>query len=80
MTSFITRGQTTAYFFKYYVGNETLTSVFISSGMVASILGIALTGPVSRMVGGKKNLFCLLMASPDRSPWSSISSRPRCPR
>ncbi len=62
LTAFITRGQTTAYYFKYYVGNEALTSLFISSGMVASIAGIALTGPLTRLVGGKKNLFFLLMA------------------
>jgi glycoside/pentoside/hexuronide:cation symporter, GPH family len=62
LTSFITRGQTTAFYFKYYVGNEALMSVFISSGMIAAILGIALTGPLTRMFGGKKNLFCVLMA------------------
>jgi glycoside/pentoside/hexuronide:cation symporter, GPH family len=62
LTAFITRGQSTAYFCKYYLGNEALTGVFVSTGMLASIAGIALTGPVSRMVGGKKNLFCLLMA------------------
>jgi GPH family glycoside/pentoside/hexuronide:cation symporter len=62
LTSFITRSQSTAYYFKYYVKNEALTGVFISSGMIASIAGIALTGPLSRLVGGKKNLFILLMA------------------
>ncbi len=62
LTSFITRGQTTAFYFKYYVGNEALTGVFISSGMIAGIVGIALTAPLSRIFGGKKNLFCVLMA------------------
>jgi glycoside/pentoside/hexuronide:cation symporter, GPH family len=61
LTSFITRGQSTAYYFKYYVGNEALTGLFISSAMVAGIVGIALTGPLSRLVGGKKNLFFILM-------------------
>ena len=40
LTAFILRGQTTAYFFKYYVGNEALTALFISSGMIASIVGL----------------------------------------
>lgn len=62
LTSFITRGQTTAYFFKYYVGNETLTSVFLSSAMLANIAGIALTGPATQILGGKKQLYIALMA------------------
>jgi GPH family glycoside/pentoside/hexuronide:cation symporter len=62
LTAFILRGQTTAYYFKYYVGNEGLTALFISSGMLASIVGFALTAPISRLVGGKKHLYAGLMA------------------
>ncbi len=62
LTAFILRGQTTAYFFKYYVGNEALTALFISSGMIASIVGFAVTAPISRLVGGKKNMYAGLMA------------------
>ena len=62
LTAFITRGQTTAYFFKYYVGNEALTALFISSSMAASIVGFALTSTISRRVGGKKTMYAALMA------------------
>jgi GPH family glycoside/pentoside/hexuronide:cation symporter len=62
LTSFITRSQTTAYYFKYYVGNEALTGVFVSTAMLAVIAGIALTGPATRLVGGKRNLYMVLMA------------------
>ena len=91
LTSFITRGQTTAFYFKYYVGNEALTGVFISSGMIAGIVGIALTGPLTRLFGGKKNLFCVLMAVsgsltllfyfiPPNRPWpASSASTPSSP-
>jgi GPH family glycoside/pentoside/hexuronide:cation symporter len=62
LTAFIIRGQTTAYFFKYYVNNELLTGAFISSSMIAAIAGISLTAPLTRRFGGKRNLFATLMA------------------
>jgi GPH family glycoside/pentoside/hexuronide:cation symporter len=62
LTGFIIKGQTTAYFFKYYVGNEALVGVFISSHMIAVIAGIAITGPLTRLFGGKRNLYALLLA------------------
>ena len=62
LTSFIMRGQNTAYYFKYYVGDESYLGVFISSGMLVSILGFAVTGPLSRLFGGKRNLYMALMA------------------
>ena len=63
LTAFIIRGQTTAYFFKYYVKNELLTSAFISSSMVAAIVGFVLTPALTRLFGGKRNLFATLMAA-----------------
>jgi GPH family glycoside/pentoside/hexuronide:cation symporter len=62
LTALVTRSQTTAYYFKYYVKAESLTSLFLGSGMAAGIAGIALTAPATRLVGGKKPLFALLMA------------------
>jgi GPH family glycoside/pentoside/hexuronide:cation symporter len=62
LTGFVIKGQTTAYFFKYYVNNEALTGLFISSHMMAVIAGIALTGPLTRVFGGKRNLYALLLA------------------
>ncbi len=61
LTALVTRSQTTAYYFKYYVKSESLTAPFLSSGMVAAIAGIALTAPATRLAGGKKRLFAMLM-------------------
>jgi GPH family glycoside/pentoside/hexuronide:cation symporter len=62
LTAFITRSQSTAYFFKYYVRDESLTKIAITTGMIAGILGIALVPPLTRLLGGKRNLFAALMA------------------
>jgi GPH family glycoside/pentoside/hexuronide:cation symporter len=63
LTAFTIRSQTTAYYFKYYVKDERLLGTFLGSGMVAAIAGIALTAPATRLLGGKKPLFALLMAA-----------------
>jgi len=61
LTALVTRSQTTAYYFKYHVKSESLTAPFLSSGMVAAIAGVAVTAPLTRLAGGKKRLFALLM-------------------
>jgi GPH family glycoside/pentoside/hexuronide:cation symporter len=50
------------YYFKYYVGKEDLTSVFMVSGTVAVIAGVMLTKFFSQKLG-KRNLYILLMGA-----------------
>src|SRR4030095_14012321 len=62
LTGFVIKGQTTAYFFKYYVKNEALTGAFIGSHIIAVIGGRARTAPLPRLLGGKRSLYALLLA------------------
>jgi GPH family glycoside/pentoside/hexuronide:cation symporter len=62
LTSFVMRGQTTAYFFKYYVGREAATGLFLSTAMLANVAGIAVTPLAISLFGGKRRLFMALMA------------------
>jgi GPH family glycoside/pentoside/hexuronide:cation symporter len=62
MTSFWIRSATTVYYFKYFVNRDSLFEWFAISGTFASILGIGLTAPLARLVGGKKRLYMALMA------------------
>ncbi|MBN1895413.1 MFS transporter [bacterium] len=48
------------YYFKYYIGNEALTSAFMVSGTAAVIVGVMLTKTFSQLMG-KRNLYILLM-------------------
>ena len=48
------------YYFKYYIGNEALTSAFMVSGTAAVIVGVMLTKAFSQLMG-KRNLYILLM-------------------
>jgi GPH family glycoside/pentoside/hexuronide:cation symporter len=61
MTNFWIRSATTVYYFKYVVGRENLFEPFAVSGTVASIFGIMLTGPLTRLAGGKKRLYMAVM-------------------
>lgn len=54
------RSQITAYYMKYYANAEELTGPFISSSLVASLLGAASTPLWTRLLG-KKKLFFILM-------------------
>jgi glycoside/pentoside/hexuronide:cation symporter, GPH family len=63
LTALIIRGQTTAYFFKYYVGDEALMSAFVSTHMLAVIAGVVLTAPLTRLFRGKRNLYATLLAA-----------------
>jgi len=47
------------YYFKYYVGNEFLTSAFMVSGTIAAIAGVMITKFLSRLLG-KRTLYMLL--------------------
>ncbi len=49
------------YYFKYYVGSDTLASAFMMAGTIATIASILLTEYLSRLVG-KKRLYILSMA------------------
>lgn len=59
--SFWIRGGTTAYYFKYYVGDTMLTGAFLLSGSIASVVGIAATGLLVQKFG-KRRLYMGLMA------------------
>ena len=50
------------YYFKYYVGHEELTSTFLVVGTVATLAGVSLTAPITRMFGGKKRAYISLSA------------------
>lgn len=54
------RNGATMYYFKYYVGDEKLSTFFITAGTVASILGTMLTKPMSKWFG-KRTLYLILM-------------------
>jgi GPH family glycoside/pentoside/hexuronide:cation symporter len=54
------RNGATMYYFKYYVGNMKLSTLFITLGTIASLVGTALTKPLSR-VFGKRALYLILM-------------------
>lgn len=63
MTNFWIRSATTLYYFKYVVGRENLLEPFAVCGTVASIFGIMLTGPLTRLLGSKKRLYMVVMAA-----------------
>jgi GPH family glycoside/pentoside/hexuronide:cation symporter len=51
------------YYFKYVVKREGLFEVFAVCSAVAMIAGIALTGPITRLLGGKKFAYIAVMAA-----------------
>ena len=56
------RGAATLYYFKYFVLNETMASTFMVAGTVATLLGVASTAGLSRLLGGKKRALLVLLA------------------
>lgn len=56
----IIRMGTILYYFKYYIGNELLASLFMVLGTVGVIVGVALTDVLSRWLG-KKKLYLIVM-------------------
>jgi GPH family glycoside/pentoside/hexuronide:cation symporter len=48
------------YYFKYYVGNEGLASRYMVAGTAATMAGVLLTGPLTRILD-KKPLFMLCL-------------------
>lgn len=56
----IIRMGTIMYYFKYYIENELLASLFMVSGTVAVIIGVAFTDFLSRRLG-KKRLYLIVM-------------------
>ncbi len=57
----IIRVGTIMYYFKYYIENELLASLFMVTGTLAVIAGVACTGFLSRIFG-KKKLYIIVMA------------------
>lgn len=56
-----TRNGAVMYFLKYYVGADTgLTTIFLTSGTAATLLGVAFTGSVEKWLGGKKAAYIWL--------------------
>jgi GPH family glycoside/pentoside/hexuronide:cation symporter len=58
--AFWMRGGTTAYYFKYYVGDETQVGTFFFWAGIATLAGIFITSPLSKIFG-KRNLYRGLM-------------------
>ncbi len=56
----IVRMGTIMYYFKYYIGNELLAALFMISGTVAVIIGVACTDFLSKRLG-KKKLYLIVM-------------------
>ena len=54
------RSASIVYYFKYYVGNEDLSSLFMVLGTAGVIVGVMLTEPLSKRFG-KRNLYMFLM-------------------
>ena len=48
------------YYFKYYIGNQNLSSLFMMLGTIGVMVGVALTGPLSKIFG-KRKLYMFLM-------------------
>jgi glycoside/pentoside/hexuronide:cation symporter, GPH family len=49
------------YYFKYYVGKQDMTSVFMVCGTLAAILGVMSTKFLTKLMG-KRNLYMIVMA------------------
>jgi GPH family glycoside/pentoside/hexuronide:cation symporter len=45
------------YYFKYYVGQESKVSVFLMTGTLATLVGVALTPRLVKLFGGKKRCY-----------------------
>lgn len=61
LTYLIIRGGSTVYYFKYVVGNEDQVSLFLVTGTIAVILGVASTQFLARRIG-KKRLYIWVMS------------------
>ncbi len=48
------------YYFKYYLGNQNLSGLFMMLGTLGVMVGVALTGPLSKRFG-KRKLYMFLM-------------------
>ena len=51
------------FYFKYFIGRESLASAFMALGTVGVILGAALAGPIARQLGGKRRAYMILMTA-----------------
>lgn len=51
------RGGSVVYYFKYYVGNEDMTSLFLTTGTVGTLVGVYCTKWIEKFLGGKRTTF-----------------------
>ena len=49
------------FYFKYYIGDESLAPGFMAAGTIGVIAGAALAGPIARLLGGKRRAYMILM-------------------
>jgi len=61
LASIVVRNGTILYYFKYYIGNEILASLFMVLGTVAVIVGVCFTQFFTKMLG-KKKLYLIVMS------------------
>ena len=63
MTTFWIRSASSLYYFKYVMHRDELFEVFAAATAIAMIAGIALTGPLSRILRGKKYAYITIMTA-----------------
>lgn len=59
LTSFLARGGAQIYYFKYVVGNESAATWFMTSGMLAAMVGVALSPWITRWLGKRRAMIFL---------------------
>ena len=57
------RGTATVYYFKYFVRREAMASTFMVAGTAATMMGVAATGSLSKLLGGKHRTLMVLLAA-----------------
>ncbi len=63
LTSFCVRSGAQMYYFKYVVGNEMGAQWFMTSGMIAAMIGIALAPRITRLIGKRTAMIVLSAVS-----------------
>jgi GPH family glycoside/pentoside/hexuronide:cation symporter len=63
LTSYCVRSGAQMYYFKYVVGNEMSAKWFMTSGMIAAMIGIALAPRLTRLIGKRTAMIALSAVS-----------------
>jgi GPH family glycoside/pentoside/hexuronide:cation symporter len=63
LTSYCVRSGAQMYYFKYVVGNEMAAKWFMTSGMIAAMIGIALAPRITRLIGKRTAMIGLSAVS-----------------